>query len=292
MLAQSQELSSSTVRIPIASFRLDHSMALQRLGRFDPTASAAPRLFTKIHHDANGEIVRHQIEHGEGEVRVSVTGSEEAAHRDRWSQQFSTQNALDETLVSDHPHLKRMARRLRGIRLLRMPWSFDCAASVVLQQRVRFRDAMIGFRRIAERWGLRTEHGVAFPTARTIAKLAPYEFERLGVDAKRARALVRLAREDVFSNFLSGTDHDRLRKRLRAIPGIGPWTTEMILGFGYGDADAVPVGDLHLPSLVCDTLAGEPGGGDDRMLELLEPYRGQRFRIIRLIWAMRFREWN
>jgi 3-methyladenine DNA glycosylase/8-oxoguanine DNA glycosylase len=52
-----------------------------------------------------------------------------------------------------------------------------------------------------------------------------------------------------------------------------------------GDADAVPVGDLHLPHLVSSALAGERRGSDQRMLELLEPYRGHRGRVIRLLVA-------
>ena len=47
--------------------------------------------------------------------------------------------------------------------------------------------------------------------------------------------------------------------------------------------DAVSVGDFHLPNLVAFALAGEPRGDDARMLELLEPYRGQRARVIRLL---------
>ena len=50
-----------------------------------------------------------------------------------------------------------------------------------------------------------------------------------------------------------------------------------------GDSDAVSVGDYHLPNLVSWALAGEPRGDDDRMLELLEPYRGQRGRVVRLL---------
>ena len=49
------------------------------------------------------------------------------------------------------------------------------------------------------------------------------------------------------------------------------------------DDDAVPVGDLHVPNAVAWNLAGEPRGDDDRMLELLEPYRPQRGRVLRLI---------
>ncbi|MBA3235486.1 MAG: DNA-3-methyladenine glycosylase 2 family protein, partial [Chloroflexi bacterium] len=47
--------------------------------------------------------------------------------------------------------------------------------------------------------------------------------------------------------------------------------------------DAVSVGDFHLPNLVSFALAGEPRSDDARMLELLEPFRGQRARVIRLL---------
>jgi 3-methyladenine DNA glycosylase/8-oxoguanine DNA glycosylase len=50
-----------------------------------------------------------------------------------------------------------------------------------------------------------------------------------------------------------------------------------------GDADAVSVGDYHLPHTIAWALAGEPRADDDRMLELLEPWRGHRARVIRLI---------
>ena len=43
-----------------------------------------------------------------------------------------------------------------------------------------------------------------------------------------------------------------------------------------GDPDAVAVGDFHLKNLVSTALAGEPRGTDQRMLELLAPYAGQR----------------
>jgi 3-methyladenine DNA glycosylase/8-oxoguanine DNA glycosylase len=50
-----------------------------------------------------------------------------------------------------------------------------------------------------------------------------------------------------------------------------------------GDADAVPVGDYHLKDVVAWNLAGRPRGTDDEMLDLLEPYRGHRGRVIRLL---------
>ena len=70
---------------------------------------------------------------------------------------------------------------------------------------------------------------------------------------------------------------------MTALPGLGPWTAAEVAVRALGDADAVSVGDYHLPNLVGSVLAGERGGDDARMLELLEPYRPHRARVIRLI---------
>jgi 3-methyladenine DNA glycosylase/8-oxoguanine DNA glycosylase len=51
----------------------------------------------------------------------------------------------------------------------------------------------------------------------------------------------------------------------------------------WGDPDAISIGDYHIPNLVAWALAGEPRADDARMLELLEPYRGQRGRVQRLL---------
>jgi 3-methyladenine DNA glycosylase/8-oxoguanine DNA glycosylase len=72
-------------------------------------------------------------------------------------------------------------------------------------------------------------------------------------------------------------------RRLEAFPGVGPWTAAKVALVALGDSDAVPVGDYHLPHAIGYALEGTPRSSDDRMLELLEPYRGQRARVIRLL---------
>ena len=72
-------------------------------------------------------------------------------------------------------------------------------------------------------------------------------------------------------------------RRLLAFPGVGPWTAATVMAEAAGDPDAVPVGDFHVPNLVAWALAGEPRGDDERMLELLEPYRGHRGRVVRML---------
>ena len=55
------------------------------------------------------------------------------------------------------------------------------------------------------------------------------------------------------------------------------------MGMAWGDPDAVPVGDFHLPNTVSWALAAEDRGTDERMLELLEPYGGHRRRVVLLL---------
>ena len=52
-----------------------------------------------------------------------------------------------------------------------------------------------------------------------------------------------------------------------------------------GDADAVPVGDVHFPSDVTYVLTGTAVDDEEAMLEALEPFAGHRGRVIRLIQA-------
>ena len=78
------------------------------------------------------------------------------------------------------------------------------------------------------------------------------------------------------------------RRFLTAFPGIGAWTAAEVAIIALGDADAVSLGDFHMPNTIAWALAGEPRGTDERMLELLAPFEGHRGRVIRLIEAAGF----
>ena len=55
---------------------------------------------------------------------------------------------------------------------------------------------------------------------------------------------------------LHDVEHERGWRRLRAIPGIGSWTVEMLALHGQGRHDQVPAGDLGLLKLVGRLLSG------------------------------------
>jgi 3-methyladenine DNA glycosylase/8-oxoguanine DNA glycosylase len=275
----------------VRPFDLVRTFALQRFGLFDPTASSSPRRLRKAFSSANGVTV---VELGAvaGGVTVEARGADEE----------STVADLCASLQRDdgyasfapaHPLLAKLHRVLSGMRVVRVPWRFDVACCAVLQQRVTVREALQQWRRIAMKYGEVAEHGLrAFPSAERIARMESWRIEELGVDPKRTRAMIALARDvhrrDLFASpggTGATTDVARVRKVMHSVRGIGPWTTELTLGFGFGDPDALPPADLHLPHLVTWALAREPVGTDARMEELLEPCRGHRFRAVRLLLA-------
>ena len=108
-------------------------------------------------------------------------------------------------------------------------------------------------------------------------------FHPLGIEVKRARTLVAVARIVHRLWEWATLGADEAAAKLALVPGIGPWTIGMVRGPVFGDDDAVPVGDFHFPRTVSWNLAGEPRGDDARMLELLEPFRPQRGRVLRLV---------
>ena len=67
------------------------------------------------------------------------------------------------------------------------------------------------------------------------------------------------------------------------ITGVGRWTAAEVAGVALGDADALSLGDFHLPNVVSWALLGQRRSNDSEMLELLEPYRGCRRRVVRLL---------
>ena len=121
------------------------------------------------------------------------------------------------------------------------------------------------------------------PAPESLARRPAWWFHPLGIETKRARALAEVAAHarHLWDWAVAGTAVTAAR--LALVRGVGPWTIGSVLGPALGDPDAVAVGDYHLANMVAWTLAGEPRATDDRMLQLLEPFRGQRGRVIRLI---------
>ena len=123
------------------------------------------------------------------------------------------------------------------------------------------------------------------PAPAPLAALPDDAYHAFGLERRRADVIRRAAARAAWFEETAGLPLDEAYRRLTALPGLGPWTAAEVAVRALGDADAVSVGDYHLPGLVGSVLAGEGSADDARMLELLEPYRPHRARVIRLIEA-------
>ena len=121
------------------------------------------------------------------------------------------------------------------------------------------------------------------PSPAALAGRPAWWFHPLGIEAKRAEALRTLGKHAEKLWAWADLPVSEAHAKLALLPGIGPWTIGSVMASAMGDADAVAVGDFHLKNVVANALAGEPRGTDDRMLELLAPYAGQRGRVVRLL---------
>jgi 3-methyladenine DNA glycosylase/8-oxoguanine DNA glycosylase len=113
-------------------------------------------------------------------------------------------------------------------------------------------------------------------------KIPSWEFHLANVDPGRARTVVLCARRAASLERLASRPAALAREALTSLPGVGVWTAAETAQRAFGDADAVSVGDYHIPKMVGWTLLGRPVD-DAGMLELLEPMRPHRQRAVRLL---------
>jgi len=167
------------------------------------------------------------------------------------------------------------------LRASRRPDPFEALAWAICEQLIEYERAAAIERRVVARLGRRWPDGGAgelrdLPPAEVIARTSPALFQSLDLSGGRARALVRAAREVSAGRVdLHGADHERSWRRLRAIPGIGAWTVEMLALTGQGRHDQLPAGDVGLRKLAGRLLSGgDPlaRASEQEVRELFAPY--------------------
>jgi 3-methyladenine DNA glycosylase/8-oxoguanine DNA glycosylase len=185
----------------------------------------------------------------------------------------------------EQPLLAELVRRHPGLRLPRTNRVFEALLPAICEQKVTGDEARAAFRAIVRRWGTPAPgpapEGMRVPPSPSVLAGIPYHaFHPLGLERRRAEVVRRAAG---IATRLEAAEPSEAARLMRGVPGIGPWTVAEVARVAHGDPDAISVGDYHIPNLVAWALAGEPRADDARMLQLLEPYRGQRGRVQRLL---------
>ena len=233
-----------------------------------------------------------------GPATVRLTVAEGAIHATAWGD--GAEAALDavpalvgchdraDGFAPEHPLVARLWRDLRGVRIPRSGAVTETLVNVVLEQRVTTFEARRAQQQLVERWGSPapgpTDLMLA-PDPEVLAAVPYYDLHVLGVERKRADTVRRVAASARRLDALVGLPPAEAHQRLLQIHGVGPWSAAETALVALGDADAVPVGDVHLPSIVTFALTGTAVDDDDAMLEALAPFAGHRGRVVRLIAA-------
>ncbi|WP_051732365.1 DNA-3-methyladenine glycosylase family protein [Kitasatospora phosalacinea] len=185
--------------------------------------------------------------------------------------------------------LREAQRSCPGLRLTRTGLVMESLVPVILEQKVTTTEAYRAWRALLRDHGTPAPGPAAdlgmrvVPTAREWTLVPSWAWHRAGVDPKRSATVVRAARLAARLEQAAAMAPADAFARLTAVPGIGPWTAAETLQRSNGDADAVSVGDFHLPNTVGWALAGRPRSDDAQMLALLEPYRPHRHRLCRIL---------
>lgn len=189
--------------------------------------------------------------------------------------------AVDAALATD-PVLAPLVAAAPGRRIPRTVDGEEFAIRAVLGQQVSTAAARTHARRLVETRGEGIDDPAGglthlFPQAADLVEVGP---DDLRAPARRILTLRGLARAlaDASIHLGPGADWQATRASLTALPGIGPWTTEMIALRALGDPDAFPVTDLGV------RRAGERLGQDfARRAERWRPWRAY---ATQYIWAV------
>jgi 3-methyladenine DNA glycosylase/8-oxoguanine DNA glycosylase len=194
------------------------------------------------------------------------------------------------SFVTDHAVVGELHRRHRGDRFASTGLVFDSLLVAICAQKVTSTEA----RRATQ--GLHREFSEPAPGPNQRLRLppdpdrmasAPYHlFHRHQLEKRRADVIREVSAQAGRIDRLADESPDRARATLESFPGIARWTSAKTLEVSHGDSDQVAVGDFHFKNIVVHHLTGRDRGSDEEMLELLEPFRPHRGRVIRLLHTL------
>ncbi|MGE2837060.1 DNA-3-methyladenine glycosylase 2 family protein [Mycobacterium sp. SMC-4] len=159
--------------------------------------------------------------------------------------------AVVEALSADTA-LAPLVERAPGQRIPRTVDEHELALRVLLGQQVSTAAARTHAARLTAAYGspVADPDGGLTHLFPTVEQLLDIDDRHLAMPKSRQRSLAALVDALATGALVldSGCDWDDARRRLLAVPGIGPWSAEMIAMRGLGDPDAFPATDLGVTS--------------------------------------------
>jgi 3-methyladenine DNA glycosylase/8-oxoguanine DNA glycosylase len=193
----------------------------------------------------------------------------------------------------EHTPLVEASQRYGHYRVGRTEAVFEALAPACIEQVVTGKEAFRAWRLLVRAFGepapgpAREPGSAAYgmhlpPTPEVWLRVPSWRFLAAGVEQRRSRTLVRTASRAASLERTLAWSYDQADRALRNFPGVGPWTSAEVRQRAHGDPDAWSIGDYHVGRDITYALTGAELD-DDACLEILEPYRGHRFRVQMLL---------
>lgn len=248
--------------------------------------------------EADGWWLAARTPQGDGSLRIRRTRTE--LNGEAWGEggrwlidRLASIAGLEDdpgTFVTEHPVVGQLHRSHPGDRFGRTNLVFDALLVAICAQKVTSTEARRAMR------GLYLDFSDPAPGPNRRLRLppdprrmaaAPYHaFHRHQLEKRRADLIRAVSSLGPRIDALGEEPLDRAAAVLESIGGIARWTSAKTLEVSHGDPDQVAVGDFHFKNIVVHHLTGRDRGSDEEMLELLEPFRPHRGRVIRLLHTL------
>jgi 3-methyladenine DNA glycosylase/8-oxoguanine DNA glycosylase len=192
--------------------------------------------------------------------------------------------------VTDDPLVAELHRAHPGDRFGRTDLVFPALIIAICAQKVtstEARDAIRGLRRVFSTTAPGPNHRLRLsPDPDEMAEMPYHVFHTLHLEKRRADLIRSVSRHAARIEGLRSSSPLDAAKVLESVPGIARWTSAKTLEVSHGDPDQVAVGDFHFKHIVVHHMTGRDRGTDEEMLDLLEPFRPHRGRVIRLLHTL------
>nr|WP_231747345.1 DNA-3-methyladenine glycosylase 2 family protein [Auraticoccus cholistanensis] len=267
---------------------VDHNLAKHRHGQGDPThRRLGPGRWWRASRTPEGPATSSWVSLADG-VRVEAWGPGA-----EWTlAQAPRLLGAEDDLASfrpAHPVLAEAARRHPGLRIGASDRVHEAYTAACLEQVVTGKEAFLAFRLLVQEFGEpapgpaldphSSAAGLRLPPAPAVwARIPSWRYLAAGVEQRRSAPLVRGSlRADALERTL-GLPLPAADRALRSVRGVGHWTSAEVRQRAHGDTDAWSVGDYHVGGAITWALLGEKLD-DAAATEVLEPYRGHRYRV-------------
>ncbi|MGL6280256.1 MAG: DNA-3-methyladenine glycosylase family protein [Gaiella sp.] len=185
-------------------------------------------------------------------------------------------------LCAGDPALARIVERFGAPPLWRREPGFATLVLLILEQQVSLASAKAAFDRLA------AELGVVDP--RGVLSLDDATLRRVGFSRQKTRYARALAEALLDGSLdlaaLPSLSDEEARRRLIALPGIGPWTADVYLLACLNRPDLWPVGDVALQAAAQQALGLESRPIAVELDEIGERWRPYRSVAAQLLWHL------